>query len=393
MSYLNFIWSFLTKKGGEGKFSFSWLFPFFGVVLGTLVVGLTFAIMDGLEAEIYSKLMNFKSPAKFNISDLNLIEQSEFENYLIENNIKHYISSERNIVVSNNGDYRLVKAISIKNLHQFVDDRKLLISKDNSDYEHPIYLGADLANHRIFTNVGNSIQLISPLDINLSTGIPPTIEMNVQGIFKTNLPDFDQNFIFISHIDSKMLFKNAKTGYILLNEKIDNTLLNEIKILFPKMHYITWEEEENDLISAMRLEKISYSLFGFLIIIIAGFNLLSMMSMSVMRKIPQIGILKAIGFKNNDIKWIFIIQSLLIGIVGSIIGIILNILIIYLDKTFHFVNVLFAYFPIADFTLVGSTNKLFLMFFISNIIIIISSIYPAQKASKLHIVKSIEFNK
>ena len=60
----------------------------------------------------------------------------------------------------------------------------------------------------------------------------------------------------------------------------------------------------------MKLEKYSYSIIGFLIVGIAGFTLMSMMSLSVIQKIPQIGILRAIGMKAVDIKYIFICQQL-----------------------------------------------------------------------------------
>ena len=91
----------------------------------------------------------------------------------------------------------------------------------------------------------------------------------------------------------------------------------------------------------MKLEKFTYSIIGFLIVCIAGFTLTSMMSLSVMQKLPQIGILRAIGMESKQIGYIFLFQAITTSIISSIIGILLTYYFIYLDNNFNFIHAIF----------------------------------------------------
>ena len=110
----------------------------------------------------------------------------------------------------------------------------------------------------------------------------------------------------------------------------DQTLL--VKQKFSEIQYRFWEEKHQSFISAMKLEKFTYTIIGFIIVSIAGFTLMSMMSLSVMQKVPQIGILRAMGIENNEIIYIFTFQAIITSIISSVVGILFSLFLIYLDE-------------------------------------------------------------
>ena len=101
----------------------------------------------------------------------------------------------------------------------------------------------------------------------------------------------------------------------------------------------------------MKLEKIAYAGFGFLLIIMSCFSILSTMSISALQKIPQIGILKAIGFNSFDIKKIFFYFSFISGLIGVINGVSIILIIQLIENNFPFINIIFGDYPFLEFSI------------------------------------------
>tara|TARA_B100001029_G_C14906945_1_gene364198 strand:- start:451 stop:777 length:327 start_codon:yes stop_codon:yes gene_type:complete len=103
----------------------------------------------------------------------------------------------------------------------------------------------------------------------------------------------------------------------------------------------------------------------------------------------QIGILKTIGFSNHILITIFIWFSTISGIFGVLIAISLSFLIKIIEDTKPFIHLIFGNYPYLEFPILLNIEKIFWVCLVSIIAIILSSIYPAIKASKLNPVQSI----
>ena len=228
--------------------------------------------------------------------------------------------------------------------------------------------------------------------MNIFTGLPNRKQMIVGGIFDVEILDYNQKHVFC-HYDLLSDFLPKKQNILYLDEPLDNQLIFNIKTLFPKLRYMHWEENHGSFISAMKLEKYTYSIIGFLIVGIAGFTLMSMMSLSVMQKIPQIGILRAIGMNSIDIKNIFIFQAISTSIISSTIGILLSLAFIQLDNYFNLMDMLFPGGLFFDFPLILKNSYIVLIFIVSLILLIIAGLYPSIKASNIDPIKAIGFRR
>ena len=120
---------------------------------------------------------------------------------------------------------------------------------------------------------------------------------------------------------------------------------------------------------------------------------MSMMSLSVMQKIPQIGILRAVGMKAVDIKYIFIFQAISTSIISSIIGILLALGFIQLDNRFNLMHFLFSGGLFFDFPLILKNIYIFLIFSVSFILLILAGLYPSLKAARIDPIKAIGFRR
>ena len=391
MNRLKFILKFIVSKQNTGKYNWNLLFPFAGVIIGCFTVALTLAVMEGMEYAIFTKLENISFPGK--LMNINSIITEELEDYLLTNGIQSQSGIEDQIIIMNGGEFRLVTIHGIEDFGAFRQNvfSPELIEIDSSFGNSNLYIGRALAT-RLDLSLGDAVLIAHPERINIFTGLPNRKQMVVGGIFDVEILDYNQKHIFCKYnLISNFLPEKQNTLY--LDKPLDVQFLSNIKELFPEIRYKFWEENHGTFISAMKLEKYTYSIIGFLIVGIAGFTLMSMMSLSVMQKIPQIGILRAVGMKAVDIKYIFIFQAISTSIISSIIGILLSLGFIQLDNQFNLMHLLFPGGLFFDFPLILKNIYIILIFSVSFILLILAGLYPSLKAARIDPIKAIGFRR
>ena len=379
------------SKQNTGKFNWNLLFPFVGVIIGCLTVSLTLSIMEGMEYAIFTKLENMSFPGK--LTNINSSKPSELKKYLNLHDISFQKGIEDQILILNENEFRLVNIHGIEEFNKFGQN---LFTPDINKSENRIdneslYIGRTLAT-RLDLSIGDAVIIAHTVQINIFTGLPKRKQMLVGGIFDVDILDYNQKHIFCNYeLISSFIPEKQNTLY--LDKPLKVQLISEIKELFPEIRYKFWEENYGSFISAMKLEKYTYSIIGFLIVGIAGFTLMSMMSLSVMQKIPQIGILRAIGMRAVDIKNIFVYQAISTSVISSTIGILLSLVFIRLDKQFDLINILFPGELFFDFPLILNNFYIILIFFVSLLLLILAGLYPSIKASRIDPIKAIGFRR
>ena len=383
MSIFTLSWKFFTRRSQTNKLNITSFLPMIGVALGTGTIILTFAIMDGLEEDIFGTLKSFSGGTIINTNNVSSYEKNNIVKFFKKNKLSYSEFIERKAIVQMNNKSRIVNVRAFSNL-------KLILNEfthfNNIDFnENSIIIGEELSN-RLNISLNDSIKILSPLDLKFSSIIIPQEFVNVNDIYSTRLLDFDLNYVFISLELGEKLFKKSGNMGFYLNDEIELLLsLSNFKDIKIKK----WDDIHSSLVGAMKLEKIAYVAFGFLLILISCFSLLSTMSISVMQKISQIGILKAMGYNGFIIKKIFFYFSFISGIIGVIIGIVLALFIKFIEYNYPFFHLLFGDYPFLEFPIQFDNYKIMVVSIFSTLSIIISSIYPANKASQFDPVYSI----
>jgi lipoprotein-releasing system permease protein len=267
-----------------------------------------------------------------------------------------------------------------------------------------IILGVELAKH-FSASVGDILQVISPLGTMTAMGMMPKMKrFRVAGIFYSGMYEFDNTFAYIS-IDSAQKFFNmgsrvtgieVKTNDVYQVKEIGRRIRQKLGLPFWTRD---WMEMNRNLFSALRLEKIAMFIILALIVLVAAFNIISTLIMVVMEKHKDIAILKSMGASSKGIMRIFMIEGLVIGVVGTTLGATLGLLIaLNLEKVTGFVEKIFGFKILASDVyyidkLPSQVNPLDVWIITGTAILIslLATLYPSWRASKLDPAEALRY--
>jgi lipoprotein-releasing system permease protein len=267
-----------------------------------------------------------------------------------------------------------------------------------------IILGVELAKI-LSVSVNDNVKVISPSGTITPMGMMPQMKrFRVAGIFYSGMYEFDNTFAYIS-IESAQKFFDMNSRVTGIEIKIDDVYrVKEIgkeirhRLGFP-FWTKDWMEMNRNLFSALRMEKIAMFIILILIVLVAAFNIISTLIMVVMEKTRDIAILKAMGAPSKGILKIFVIEGLVIGVVGTLLGVILGLAIAFnLEKVSGFVEKLFGFkFLPSDVyyidKLPSQVNLLDvgLIAITAILISLLATLYPSWRASKLDPAEALRY--
>lgn len=152
-----------------------------------------------------------------------------------------------------------------------------------------------------------------------------------------------------------------------------------------------WTEMNQQIFDLLNLQKLVMSLILTLIIVVAAFNVVSTLIMIVMEKTREIGILKAVGAQSGRIMRIFIIEGLIIGVIGSILGTFAGYLIILSLKKWKFVSIAADVYQLDHLPVQLVWSDSLTVLAIAIVISFLATLYPAWQAAKLMPVDAIRY--
>jgi lipoprotein-releasing system permease protein len=267
-----------------------------------------------------------------------------------------------------------------------------------------IVLGEELSKH-LSAARGDVIQVISPLGTMTPMGMMPKMKwFRVTGIFRSGMYEYDNTMAYISLESAQRFFGmgsevtgiQVKTADVYKVVEIGREIRR--KLGFP---YWTrdWMEMNRNLFSALRLEKIAMFIILVLIVLVAAFNIISTLIMVVMEKNKDIAILKSMGATSGGIRKIFMIEGLVIGVVGTLFGAFLGLLAAFnLEKITGFVEHLFGFKILASDVyyidkLPSQVNPTDVWIITGTAILIslLATLYPSWRASKLDPAEALRY--
>ena len=268
----------------------------------------------------------------------------------------------------------------------------------STDGEHRgVVLGKLLAS-RFNKYPGDSISLVTSggLKLNPVTGtlVPRIQTFEVTGTVQTGMYEYDNAYAFIA-LDKAQSLAGLGDGVTGIEVKTADrwqarTVANRIvAALGWPFRTVDWEEQNSSLFQALKLEKLGMGVILLLIVLVAAFNIVSTLTMVVADKTKEIGILKAMGMPAKSIRRIFFAQGLVIGVVGTVLGLLLGFgaalaldkyQFIKLDPTVYFID----HLPV-------STQPMDVLWIIlaSIAIAAIATVYPSVQASRLFPIEAI----
>ena len=235
-----------------------------------------------------------------------------------------------------------------------------------------IVIGVGLST-KMNLSVGNNLNLTSAKGVNRT--------FKVVGIFRSNVQVLDDTKSYVNLASAQQL---QKEGALYITDiTVNITDPENAKAIGEEITQVTgykaesWQEANNSIDTGNKMRNIVGSLVSSLILLVAGFGIYNILNMTVSQKINDIAILKAMGFRGNDVIRIFVTQALVVGILGVIGGVLLATLLISVLKNVY-VGGDIGYFPIEY-----DSSRFLRGIFFGIVITFLAGYFPARKAAKV----------
>jgi lipoprotein-releasing system permease protein len=273
----------------------------------------------------------------------------------------------------------------------------LTFATTRDDVDGGIVLGRRLAE-RLSAFPGSTVTVAAPAGskFNAAVGaiVPRYWTFEVTGYFETGMFEYDNSYTVLP-LELAQRFAgldSAVTGLELRLRDPDRAgevgLRLEEDLGYPYFAR-DWQTQNGSLFSALKLEKLAMGLILLLIVVVAAFNIVSTLTMVVTDKTREIGILRAMGLPARGIRQIFVLQGAVIGVVGTLLGAALGLVVgrlvhssglIRLDPSVYFVDRL----PVR-------TNPLDVVIVVaaSLVVAVLATVYPSRQAAALDPVEAI----
>ena len=326
---------FLSSVNNTGRFTS--IISILGICIGSFALVISISVLNGFENKLDEKISNFDGHLK--ISGLNQdYDLTKFRT--IESITDLSFSSDRKGIIKSNTTEVLVtfKQLDFDKLKSFYN---IPFVGDISD-DNKIVIGNDIAS-RLGLSIGDEVVISSPLDQNSIFGFPSTVKTYISAIFFSKILDYDNRYILISNrLGNKVFYNNSNLPS--LDVKISD--VSKIEVVKAKVANAidkgnkihSWKEKNTVLVSAIEMEKLGSIIVLSLIVVVASFSVISTISLITMKKIKDIGVLRLLGMELVNVKKIIIIQTIIIGLKGLLLGLFFGVSFVLLQNNYELIT-------------------------------------------------------
>ncbi len=310
-----------------------------GIGLGVAALIVVLSVMNGFQKELRATILGVVSHVQIvglggRLSDWQVVaEQAQRNSKVIAS--APYVMAEGLLSRGRSVHGTIVRGILPKHEETVADIGNHM--RDGSldtlqSGEFRVVLGIDLARS-IGASVGDRIMLIAPQGQVTPAGILPRLrQFTVTGIFEVNNYQYDSGLALVHLQDAQKLFRfgDAVSGVRLKVEELfsaPSVARQLAESLSPDVYVSDWTRSHANFFRAVQIEKRAMFVILLLIVAVAAFNIVSTLVMAVTDKRADIAILRTLGAAPRDVMKIFIIQGALIGVIGTLAGLLLGVLV------------------------------------------------------------------
>jgi lipoprotein-releasing system permease protein len=260
----------------------------------------------------------------------------------------------------------------------------------------PIVLGKDLAD-TVGASVGDSVMVISPQGEMTPVGVfPKVLRFRLAGVFHSGFYQYDAQMGFLRLADSQRLFSEPDLLSV-ISFKVDDLnrapeIAKEIeKAAGPGFMTTNWMEQNRELFRALRLEQYVTFIVIALIVIVAALNILIALTMMVMEKTRDIAVLMSFGVDPGQVRRIFLMQGLLISVVGTAVGLVLGYAASWAGGHYHFIHLSAEVYSIDTLPFAPRFLDGVIVAAVSIGISLLATLYPSSAAARIRPAEALRY--
>ena len=401
-----------TRLKNKNFISFISLTSIIGITLGVMALIVVLSVMNGFRSELQSKILSVASDIEVvkigqNLKDWNQL-RLDLEKLKNISAIAPFTNSQAMLSLGKYNRGVIVRGID-PSQESKVSDLNLKIKEGEFNLipnQYEIIIGSDIARY-FGLSVGDKVSLISSQANYSPVGMLPRLkQFKIKGIFEVGMYEYDAGLVLVHLSDAQTLFQMNKliSGLRVKLQDLNQTR-KTVRLMSEKLKNLNnfaitdWTRQHANLFAAIQMEKKVMFIILALIIAVAAFNIVSTLVMAVTEKKSDIAILRTLGATQKSILLVFVWQGVLIGFVGTILGIILGTLISlnidvivptieglfgvqFLSKEIYYISELPSELLLSDVIVIGLMS-----FFLS----IVATIYPSIRASRIEPATALKY--
>ena len=398
------------RGAGRNSFiSFIALTSMAGIALGVAALIVVLSVMNGFQEELRNRILAVASHIEVRglptLADDAAVARMALQNPRVKAAAPYVLGQA---MLSANGANRGVLVRGIDPAREStVADIGLHMRAGSLEALKPggfgIVLGADLARG-LGTRLGDTVVVITPQGTLTAAGTLPRLKsFTVVGVFEVGMFEFDSGLALIDLDDAKKLYRldgvsgvRLKLDDLYAAPRVAQELVGRVSA---DAEIRDWTMSHSNFFRAVQIEKRVMFIILTLIIAVAAFNIVSAQVMTVTDKEADIAILRTLGASPGSITAIFMIQGGLIGVIGTLLGVVGGVLLAlnvgtvlpalerlfsvqFLDKTVYYINELPSDLQTADVVTIAC---------IALVLALLATIYPAWRAAKVNPAEALRY--
>lgn len=392
-------WRFMLKGTEKGTFSAMTLFAWLAIGVGVGAMSSLLSVMYGFESSLKSKVLNAYPHIMIESKNSNrpVVHSEEVEKGIQKipkvKKVLPFIQNEMILRTDKRSVGVVIWALPEKEMGHLNFKLKEGAWPTSEGAVAPIMMGSELGE-RLGLLSGEQVKLISPLEKTGALGlIPQSQTFLVSGLFSSGHYEFDEQYGLLVLEDAQELlgWENQISGWHVWVDALDDTsaVLQEIqKQLPPSLEAKSWETFNSALFQSLKLEQYSMFMILSFAILIAVMNIVITLTMNVAHKRKNIGILRALGATQKQIRMIFLWQGGFMGVVGMTIGALLTTAFIVYVKYFSMYQLPEIYYD-RSIPVELRPVSFAMIYGVATLLIYLATIYPAAQAADLNTIEAI----
>lgn len=382
-----------------------------GIMVGVMALIVVMSVMNGFHKEIRERILGMASHATITALDGGLAEwgaaMTLAEQHPEVTGAAPYVEMQVMMVNGESVSGALIRGVDpdLEPRVSDVGDHMLIGNiEDLKSGEYRIILGSELAA-TLGVMPEDKITIVLPQAMITPVGTMPRLKrFTVAGLFEVGMGEYDSGVALIDITDAAKLARldenvtgvRLKVKDMFQAQQISRELADQM----PDIYYLSdWSDHHSNFFRALKMEKRMVGLLLALIVLVAAFNIVSMMVMVVTEKQSDIAILRTLGTPSGSILKIFMVQGATIGILGVVLGVILGVILAlnieaivsvierafsiqFIDPTLYYISKLPSDLHWSDVGLTAIS---------AFVITLLATLYPAWRASRVQPAEALRY--
>jgi lipoprotein-releasing system permease protein len=404
---------YLLAKRRQTFISLITMISIAGVAVGVMALIVVLAVMNGFQEDLRSRILGVTSHivvGNFNgtVADYReVMKEVEKESGVVA--ATPFVYTQVMISSGKSVSGAILRGVDPASAPRVINLQKNMIRGNLDDLLHSsqsgapstpthsgVILGVELANN-LAVHQGEWITVVSPVGRLTPMGQSPKSKLfQIVGIFQSGMYEYDNTLAYVDLREAQQFLGigDAVTGVevkvadIYAAQKIAEALRSRLG----HPYWVRdWMQMNRSLFSALKLEKVVMFIILTLIVLVAAFNIVSSLIMLVMEKTRDIAILKAMGATTARIRKIFVLEGFMIGVSGTILGLLGGFGLCGLLKKYHFIELPRDVYGISTLPVRLEAFDVTVIALAAVIISLVATIYPSRQAAGLDPAEALRY--